>query len=142
MTEKFKINSVDFVLSLTLEQDELLGIVIHEMLTECPEIAEASQGMLKAAQDGGGDKGQLIVKIAFDMAKAHAWIYKKGYARKILAVLLVPEGKEFQLADVPDREVFMGKHATREIANEVINFFFARSGAFGIATQAYSQKPD
>lgn len=140
MDSKRTINDRTFVFGITLEQDELLGAIVYDMITEVPEtLTKASEGMIDAsdAMKSVDQKMRTIVSVALDMVKVHAWIYKKGYAKRILAIILVPEGEEFDASKIGEREIFFGKYADREMANEVINFFFQRSGAFGIGTQAF-----
>jgi predicted house-cleaning noncanonical NTP pyrophosphatase (MazG superfamily) len=135
MKDKYEIAGKSFVLTLTLRQDESLGAINHEMLEECPELMDASSGIMKAKTETNTSKEakqKVLVKVAFNMVKAHAWIYKKRYASRILAILLVPQDEELKKQTVEERQEFMADNATRELANEVINFFFTRSGAFGI----------
>jgi len=147
MKNKYEIAGKSFALTLTLRQDELLGAINHEMLTECPELMDASNGISKVKKskelirEGKLDSPEILnseeqqrtlVGVAFNMVKGHAWIYKKRYASRILAILLVPEDEELKKQSVEERQEFMADNATREMANEVINFFFTRSGAFGI----------
>lgn len=149
MEKKYEIAGKVFDLTLTLRQDELLGAINHEMLEECPELVEASNGISKVQKskrlirDGKVDSKEVLnpeqeqrtlVGVAFNMVKGHAWIYKKRYASRILAILLVPQDEEMKKQSVDERQEFMADNATRELANEVINFFFTRSGAFGIST--------
>ena len=47
MKNKYEIAGKVFNLTLTLRQDELLGAINHEMLEECPELMEASNGISK-----------------------------------------------------------------------------------------------
>lgn len=140
MDPKFVINDKTFVFGITLEQDELLGEIVYNMIKEVPDtLTKASEGMIDASDVSKSvdQKMRTIVNVALDMIKVHAWIYMKGYAKRILAIILVPEGEEFDASKVDERAIFFGKHADRETANEVINFFFQRSGAFGIGTQAF-----
>jgi hypothetical protein len=135
--KKYQVNGAPYILSLTLEQDELLGEITSELFEERPEaLSNASEGLISARSDGISNK--VAVSIAMDMMRVRSWIYKKKYARRILAILLVPEGQEFDEKDVPDRENIMKKHASKEISNEVIDYFFTRSGVFGASTPASS----
>jgi hypothetical protein len=153
MEPKYVIGEKNFVFSMTLEQDELLGAISYEMIRDEPgTLTRAGEGMIDLADEvlneeavrvrdegkGLGEKMGTAIRVALDMIKVHAWIYKKGYAKKILAITLVPEGEEFDASKIGELESFFGKHANRETANEVINFFFQRSGAFGIGTRAFS----
>jgi len=138
---KYTIGGKNFVFGLTLEQDELLGVMAFDMISEVPDsLTGASDGMINVANEKTSKKEKLtsMVSVAMDMIKVHAWIYKKGYARKILAAVLIPEGSEFDASKVDELERFFSKNATREIANEVINFFFTRSGAFGVGMPVFS----
>jgi hypothetical protein len=135
--KKYQINGAPYILSLTLEQDELLGEITSELFKECPDaLSEASEGLVDAVEKKPTSK--IAVSIAMNMMRVNAWVYKKKYARRILAILLVPEGQEFDEKDVPDRENVMKKYASKEISTEVINYFFTRSGAFGASTPASS----
>lgn len=139
--KKYTIGGKTYVFSLTLEQDELLAPIVQEMLKECPDALQGATE--KLVELGGGatavsDAQKALVSISLDMMRVNAWVYAKKYARRILAILLVPLGKDFEEADVPEREKEMAKHATREVAAEVINSFFMRSGAFAVGSQASS----
>jgi hypothetical protein len=135
--KQYEIKGIIYCRSLTLEQDEMLGEITSELFKECPEaLSNASEGLVSAQKEGINNK--VAVSIAMDMMRVQSWIYKKKYARRILAILLVPEGQEFNEQDVPDRENIMKKYASKEISNEVINYFFTRSGVFGASTPASS----
>jgi hypothetical protein len=156
-----------FNLSLTLRQDELLAPIVTEMLKEIPDAfahaGEQTIGLLAnftRSQEIMGDltSGKLeqidlkevretilamqkaTVSVAMDMIKATAWIYSKGYASKMMAILLVPENAKFDETKISELAKFFAENADREKANEVVNFFFQRSGVFGIGTQAFLQK--
>ena len=136
---EFTINGITYRVTLSLAQDELLAPITREMLIECPELLHASQELMLAAK--GQDASSNVIQFGLDMMKINAWIYGKKYARRILAVLLVPEGREFDEADVQERSEIMGKHASREVAQEVINFFFIKSGVFTVGMKSSSKNP-
>jgi hypothetical protein len=151
--QKYEIGGKAFRFTLSLAQDEILAPIVRSMLTECPEaLSSATRSMIdvsKAIPDGSAipDDDRLrrledqMVTLAFDMAKVNAWVYEKHFARRILAVLLVPTDKEFDENDISEREEFMAKHATRDVVREVINTFFTRSGVLGLSTGASSPTP-
>lgn len=149
MEKNYTIAGKIFTRTLTLGQDELLGPITYDMLENCDGLMEASDGLAKARkskqliEEGNVDSQEILngeqlqkvlVSVAFGIAKGNSWLYKMGYAKKILAILLVPQDEELKKQSQEEREQFMADNATREIANEVINFFFKRSGAFGINT--------
>lgn len=151
--QKYDVGGKLFRFTLSLAQDELLAPIVRSMLTECPEaLSSATRSMINVSKtipdpSALSDDDRLrrledqMVALAFDMAKVNAWVYEKRHARRILAVLLVPEDKEFDENDVPEREQFMAKHASREVVREVINTFFTRSGVLGLSTGASSPTP-
>jgi hypothetical protein len=156
-----------YIASISLRQDELLAPIVSEMLKECPDslthAGESTIDILAKLREGqehitsltSGDQERIdheairknieetqkaSVAIAMDMLKVQTWIYAKGYAKRILAILLVPEGEVFDESKISMREELFAVHADRETANEAINYFFQRSGVFGIGTRAFSRK--
>lgn len=153
------INNKLYDCRITLRQDELLAPIIQELLNEIPESLEHAgrsvMNVFRNLQEGNahieslksGDPEQIdldairkniesthstSVMIAMDMIKVQAWIYAKGYAKRIMAIILVPAGEEFNENNIAAQEELFGRTADRETANEVINYFFQRSGVFGI----------
>lgn len=153
----YYINEKRFVFSLTLEQDELLAPIVRRMLEECPDaLTTATRSLLEVARETVADPASRkpertadeirrsqedhMLSMTLDLVKVNAWIYEKRLAREILAIVLVPEGGSFNEADLPERQLFMAHHATRDVASEVINHFFMRSGVFGVASATSSEK--
>lgn len=161
------IDGKKFVVILSLRQDELLAPIVLELLKEIPDsLSHASESTfdvlakLRESQEHitaltSGDQERIdheairknieetqkaSVAIAMDMLKVQTWIYAKGYAKRILAILLVPEGEAFDESKISMHEELFAVHADRETANEAINYFFQRSGVFGIGTRAFSRK--
>ncbi|MBI2428733.1 MAG: hypothetical protein HYV29_08065 [Ignavibacteriales bacterium] len=163
--ETKEIGGKKFVAALSLRQDELLAPIILEMVKECPHAlshaGESTLDILSKLRDGqsqvkalkSGDTSAIdldaikknieetqkaSVSIAMDMITVQAWIYSKGYAKRIMAIILVLDGEKFDETKIYEREEFFGEHADRNTANEVISFFLTRSGVFGIGTRASS----
>lgn len=161
------IGGIKYVCSISLRQDELLAPIILELLKEIPDAishagesslqilgklregqahvealtsADPSKIDLKAIQENILETQRSSVAVAMDMMRVQAWIYSKGYAKRIMALLMVPMGEPFNEAVVKELEEFFALHADRETANEVINFFFQRSGVFGVGMQAFLPK--
>jgi hypothetical protein len=68
------------------------------------------------------------ISIGYSMIRITHWLREKKYTRKLMAILLLPEGTEFNESDLPEREEFMRKYGTKKISMEVIQHFFLRSG--------------
>jgi hypothetical protein len=161
------ISDKKYIATISLRQDELLAPIIYEMMNECPDTINHTNkstldilGNLREGQHhvealASGDDSKIdlseikknieatqssTVAVAMDMIMVNAWIYSKGYASKIMSILLVPEGEKFDESKIPALQELFGAQASREIANEVINYFFQRSGVFGIGMQAFSPK--
>lgn len=165
--ETITVNDKKFIVVITLRQDELLAPIILQLLTEQPAaLTHAGEKVIEVfsqVRDGqehinallSGNPEQIdlqairknieetqksSVSIAMDMMKATAWIYSKGFAKRIMAILLVPEGETFDETKIAEREEYFGKFAGRAEANAVITYFFQRSGVFGIGTAAFFPK--
>ena len=132
----YEIGDRKFRFAITLEQDELLAPIIDEMLKEKPDVlASAADAMVDLMKEPTAANLQMkSVQIAVDLVAMNAWIYAKRYARKVMAILLIEDGKEFDENEISEKMLFFGKHASREQAAELVNLFFQRSGAFGVGT--------
>jgi hypothetical protein len=132
----YEIGERKFRFAISLEQDEILAPIIEEMLKDKPDVLASAAGAVIDLQKEPTSTmmQQNIVSIALDMVKLNAWVYAKRYARKIMAILLIEEGMEFDEKEITNKMLFFGKHASREQASELVNLFFQRSGAFGIST--------
>lgn len=146
---KYSIGGKNFHFKLGLAQDELMASLIDEMFVEHPEIAETTSKMIdlikekksdKSAEEIENDRRRYAVDISINTVRLNTWILKKKYGRKILAILLTEEGKEFDEAEIAGKEMFMAKHAPRETVLEVMLFFFQRSVAFMSVTDQYSHE--
>ncbi|MDP1675656.1 MAG: hypothetical protein Q8L88_02230 [Bacteroidota bacterium] len=138
----FGINDKLFHLIFTLEQDEILAPIVYEMFQELTDVfSRSSKSLINIASDNGEQKETILneaVSVAIDMTKIKAWILQKRYARRLLAVLLVPAGEKFDESKILEREDFFKKNATPELTDEVISFFLSSSSIFGKNTQTSS----
>lgn len=150
---KFEIASKKYELKpLTLEQDELLAPIVREMLETFSEMFEKLASLIPPSSDVSGeestpsipppdrgrlDEGLSSIELVVDILKINVWLHEKRYVRRLLAVLLTEEGQEFDESQVAEREKIMAK-VGREVAPEVIPFFFEQSGIFGTRTQRFS----
>jgi len=132
----YEIGGRKFRFCLSLDQDELLAPIVLEMLKENPEIlTSAGSAMINLQKEPTATSlQQNLLQIGFDAMKLNAWVYSKGYAQRIMATILVEEGKEFEAKDVTEKMIFFGKQDLRTEAAELVNYFFQRSGAFGTST--------
>jgi hypothetical protein len=140
MEPKFTINGKVFVFNLSVETDELCAPIESEMYKAIPEaftIVADSLGKLgdlkKPQTDVEWEAAKKVIatgaiSIGYSMIRITHWLREKKYTRKLMAILLLPEGTEFNESDLPEREEFMRKYGTKKISMEVIQHFFLRSG--------------
>jgi hypothetical protein len=130
-----------FRFAISLEQDEILAPIVLEMLKDCPDTISSVGGNLLDAQTEGSAAGKqrILLQASVNIVAMNAWVYAKRYARKIMAVLLIEEGKEFVEEDVKEKMMFFGKQDIRNEAKELVDIFFMRSGAFGVSTPQSSE---
>lgn len=130
------IASRKFRFTISFEQDEILAPIVLEMLKECPDVISSVGGSLIDAQkeDSIEKKQQILLRASINIVAMNTWIFAKRHARTIMAVLLVEEGKEFDEKDIEEKKAFLGKQDIPDIAKEVVNIFFQRSGVFGTST--------
>ncbi len=81
--------------------------------------------------------GEDFVSDTIKLLKVILWAQSRGYARKALAILLIPDGEEFNPDRVGDLEKEM-IHAPREAIIKVIGSFFPKSGSSVISTSSSS----
>jgi Na+-transporting NADH:ubiquinone oxidoreductase subunit NqrC len=132
----YEIGGRKFRFAISLEQDEILAPIVLELFKDCPDvIASVGGSMMSAQTEKSAEKKQgILLSAAVNMVQMNAWIYAKRYARRIMAVLLIEEGKEFAEADLDEKMKFFGKQDIRNVAKELVDIFFMRSGAFGAST--------
>lgn len=162
--ETKEIGGKKFVFVLTGRQDELMGLIILEMFKEIPDaISHFGTGALdvitkmrngnkyiEPLMSGNVDNVDLdqllkeiesmqkeVVNLSMDMLKAKAWINAKGYLTRIMAILLVPEGEKFDESKIDEHQKFFQEQDVQRAGSEVIDYFFQRSGIFGLGTQAF-----
>lgn len=139
-TPKYTINGKKFVFNLSVETDELCAPIETEMFKAIPEaftmVADALAkigNMKKPETDEEWEIAKRVIatgsiSVGYSMLRITQWLREKKYTRKLMAILLLPEGKEFNESDLPEREEFMRKYGTKQMSMEVINHFFLRSG--------------
>jgi hypothetical protein len=132
----YEIGGRKFRFAISLEQDEILAPIVLEMLKDCPDaISSVGGSLLNAQSEKSAIKRQdILLSAAVNIVIMNAWVYAKRYARRIMAVLLIEEGKEFAEEDVSEKIKFFGKQDIRNEAKELVDIFFMRSGAFGAGT--------
>jgi hypothetical protein len=133
--KEYVIGGRKFRFILTLNQDELLAPIVLELLKENADILSSlTSNIGNLTQEPTSLLKQNLFQIHFDSMKINAWVFAKGYAQRIMATMLVEEGKEFDKNDVTEKMIFFGKQDVRTEAAEIIKCFFQRSGAFGVST--------
>jgi hypothetical protein len=138
--KQYTVDEKKFNLIFTLEQDEILAPVVYEMFQDLTEVfSRSSKSLINIAQgEKPGEKNNLLdqaVSVAIDLTKIKAWLLSKRYARKLLAVLLVEDGEEFDESKIAEKEHFFAVNATADVTDEVISFFLSSSSIFGKSTQ-------
>jgi hypothetical protein len=133
-TKIYPINGINHYLKLTVAQDEALAPIMSELYDECGDTLTCSSNELATIlnEKENQEKRQAAsLNLSIDFLKLMSWIYKKKYARRVMAILLVPVGQEYADEDVPAREAEFAKQEVSDIAKEVIQYFFTKTGVFG-----------
>jgi hypothetical protein len=125
-------------------QDELLAPILTDAIDENKDLLKSFGQTVKAPGPKlAGDKSALglgapmLIEATIDLLKVYLWLQSKHYVRKVLAIMLVPEGQEFDPDKVSDLEKEM-VHAPREVGLEVLQSFFPKSVGLGMFTPSSS----
>jgi hypothetical protein len=160
-TRKYSFGGKNFIFRLSLRQSELLGPMMNDLIRECPELlssqeetivnikqkfeaaatGEENKEIMKAVQDQVVNAFQNILKL-----KLRSWLLKGKHVSRMLAILLVPEGLAFDEENIDDRTKFFAETIDLEDemqaakVDEVIDYFFQKSGVFGRSTPTSSDR--
>ena len=151
-TKIFEIDGKKFLYSLTVETDELTAPFEKEMLKAMPEILVAVSSYAakirttpRPATDEQWEEmkdlfDKATLAVGYNIVAAKQWLRANKYTRKLMAILLVEDGKEFDEAKIPELENYFAKHATPKNASDVIDYFFMTKGGYVNSTPQSSKK--
>ena len=148
---KFEIHGKSYFLpeKVCTGQDELISPILLDVIEHnddvLKELSKAISAGIKATKEHVDVSipammaafGENFILDAIKLLKVILWAQSRGYAKKALAILLIPEGEEFDPDKVGDLEKEM-IHAPREVLIEVIGSFFTKSGNSGVSTSSSS----